>query len=72
MTTSTGGEAGKSKLLPMILRYINAAACRKELADSLEDWLLFSVRQGATEAEALENIRSAIREYLEAQFRALL
>jgi predicted RNase H-like HicB family nuclease len=28
--------------------------------------------QGATEAEALENIRSAIREYLEAQFRALL
>jgi hypothetical protein len=22
-------------------------ACRKELADSLEDWLLLSVRQGA-------------------------
>ena len=76
----TGGEAGKSKLLSMILRYINAAmerahyeiiedaepfygsipgiqgvwatgvtleACRKELADSLEDWLLLSVRQGA-------------------------
>ena len=43
----TGGEAGKRKLLSMILRYINAAACRKELADSLEDWLLFSVHQGA-------------------------
>ena len=43
----TGGEAGKRKLLSMILRSINAAACRKELADSLEDWLLFSVHQGA-------------------------
>ena len=56
----------------MTTEELNAAACRKELADSLEDWLLFSVRQGATEAEALENIRSAIQEYLEAQFRALL
>jgi len=28
--------------------------------------------QGATEAEALENIRSAIQEYLAAQFRALV
>jgi predicted RNase H-like HicB family nuclease len=48
-----------------------ATACRKELADSLEDWLLFSVRQGATEAEALENIRSAIQEYLEAVYDSL-
>jgi len=80
VTFLAGSEAGKSKLRPMILRYINAAmekahyeiiedaepfygsipgiqgvwatgvtleACRKELADSLEDWLLFSVRRGA-------------------------
>jgi hypothetical protein len=34
----------------MTTEELNAAACRKELADSLEDWLLFIIPSGGAPA----------------------